>query len=351
MRAVNVPMATPLQTGGGTVATAPLALIDLHTGEGVTGRSYVFCYMGFALQPVVELLRGFGELLTGGAVAPHAVDATLSGRLRLLGPQGLTGMAAAGIDMAAWDAQAIAAGQPLARHLGGTLDAHAAYNSNGLGLIGAARAAEQAVRLLEHGFEAIKVRLGYADWREDVAVVEAVRGAIPDAVTLMADYNQCLSVPEAMRRIAALRDTGLHWVEEPTRADDYAGHARIRAAAELPVQLGENCWGAHDMARALSAGACDFFMPDAVKIGGVTGWLRACGQAYAAAVPVSSHLFPEYSAHLLAVTPTAHYLEYVDWASPVLQQPVQVRDGRVAPSAQPGAGIAWDEDAVARFRA
>jgi mandelate racemase len=348
-RAVNVPMAIPLQTGGGAVASAPLVLIDLLTEQGVTGRSYLFCYTPFALKPMLALLRELGELLAGEVAAPQSLDRLLSSRFRLLGPQGMTGMAASGIDMAAWDAQAVAADQPLAQHLGGTLTAQTAYNSTGLGLAGARYVAEQATQLLENGFQAIKVRLGYPDRRDDVAAVEAVRAAVPDSITLMSDFNQCLSVPEAVQRIAALHDTGLYWVEEPTRADDYAGCARIRAESSLPIQLGENCWGPHDMARALAAGAGDFFMPDLGKIGGVTGWLRAAGQAHGAAIPLSSHLYPEFSAHLLAMTPTAHYLEYVDWASPILQQPVQVEDGKVSPSTRPGAGLVWDESAVAQY--
>ncbi|MDH3451052.1 MAG: mandelate racemase [Gammaproteobacteria bacterium] len=350
VRAVDVPLSIPLHTGGGAVASAPLLLIDLLTEQGVTGRSYLFCYGAFVLRPMLELVRGLGEMLTGEAVAPQRLARLLDNRLRLLGAQGLAAMAAAGIDMAAWDAQAIAAGLPLARLLGGSLEPQTAYNSNGLGLVGAEQAAEQAVQLLENGLQAIKVRLGYPDWHEDLAVVDAVRAAIPGSTTLMADFNQCLGVADAVQRINALRDTGLFWVEEPTRADDYTGCARIRRESPLPIQLGENCWGPHDMAKALAAGACDFFMPDAMKIGGVTGWLRAAGQAHGAAVPLSSHLYPEISAHLLAVTPTAHYLEYVDWANPVLQQPAQIHAGKVTAPALPGTGLMWDEQAVARYR-
>ncbi len=90
-------------------------------------------------------------------------------------------------------------------------------------------------------------------------------------------------------------------------------------------------------------------MPDAKRIGGVTGWLRAAALAKGAGMEMSSHLFPEVSSHLLAVTPTCHWLEYVDWANPVLAQPLELKDGRVIIPSQPGTGIAWDERAVARY--
>ena len=92
-------------------------------------------------------------------------------------------------------------------------------------------------------------------------------------------------------------------------------------------------------------------MPDAMKIGGVTGWQRAAALAQAAGMPLSSHLFPEVSAHLLAASPTCHWLEHVDWAAPVLAEPVRVVDGCVIAGERPGSGIDWDEDGVERHLA
>ena len=351
VRAVNVPMSLPLVTGGGAVSTAPLALIDLETTEGVTGCAYVFCYTSVALKPVVTLIENLSEALQGQQVAPLVMEEKLGKTFRLIGLQGLTAMAAAGIDMAAWDALSKAAGVPLARLLGGEPRAIPAYNSKGLGIIGPEAVGEEAERLLAEGFRAVKVRLGYANAAADLEVVRAVRSAVGDAVALMSDYNQCLSATEAQQRIARLDQEDLHWVEEPVRFDDYGGCARIRKQVRTPIQIGENCWGIHDMEKALSEGACDYFMPDAVKIGGVSGWLRAAALAEAVGMPVSSHLFPEISAHLLSVTPTRHWLEYVDWASPILQQPVVVEDGCISPSSAPGNGIAWNEEAVGRYAA
>lgn len=342
-------MALPLATGGGNVETAPLVLIDLETAEGVTGSAYVFCYTPLALKPVAQLVSGLGEALRGGPAAPFELDRRLQQRFRLLGPQGLTGMAMAGIDMAAWDALAKASDLPLARLLGGERRPIPAYNSRGLGIIGPERAAVEARDLAAPGFGAVKIRLGYPDAATDLAVVRAVREAVGPDVQLMADYNQCLTVPEAIARARLLESERLVWIEEPTRADDYLGHAAIRRESRTPIQIGENWWGPHDMAKSLAAGASDFAMPDAVKIGGVTGWLRAAAQAEAAAIPVSCHLFPEISAHLLAVTPTRHWLEYVDWAAPILRESPALENGAITASARPGIGLAWNEEAVERY--
>jgi mandelate racemase len=117
------------------------------------------------------------------------------------------------------------------------------------------------------------VRLGYEELKTDVEVVRAVRDSVGEDVVLMSDYNQSLSVAEASRRAAALEDEGLYWIEEPTRADDYSGHARIRRDTNTPIQIGENWWGPHDAAKSIEAGASDYVMPDAMKIGGLRAGL------------------------------------------------------------------------------
>ena len=89
-------------------------------------------------------------------------------------------------------------------------------------------------------------------------------------------------------------------------------------------------------------------MPDLMKIGGISGWLAAMALADAASIPMSSHLFIEASAHVLPITPTCHYLEYLDIAGGILDQPMEVVDGAITPRG-PGLGITWNEDAVERF--
>lgn len=141
------------------------------------------------------------------------------------------------------------------------------------------------------------------------------------------------------------------WVEEPTLQKDLRGYAQIRSRGSVPIQMGENGCGPEDMQRALDAGACDPAMPDAMKIGGVTGWLRAAALPQTHGIPMSSHIFPEISAHLPPVTPTAHWLDRMDLAGPVLAQPLKFVDGNAVPSDEPGTGLAWNEEAVARWAA
>ena len=348
-RAVNVPLEFPVRTAVGVVATAPLVLIDLHTDAGAIGRAYVFTYTPLALEATRQMVLALGAALQDQPLAPFDLDQTLAQRLRLLGRTGIALMACAGLDMAAWDALAVARGLPLVELLGGRRRPITAYDSHSmdglaLGLVRAGRARAQ-------GFAAIKTKIGYATLDEDLTIVRALRDAIGSDAQLLVDYNQGLTVPEAQRRVQALECEGIGWVEEPTLQEDHAGHASIRRKSGLPIQMGENWCGPDEMAKALAAGACDLAMPDAMKIGGVTGWLRAAALAQAHGVPMSSHIFQEVSVHLLAVTPTCHFLERMDLAGPVLAEPLAFADGAATPPAVPGTGIAWDEAAVQRYAA
>ncbi len=100
------------------------------------------------------------------------------------------------------------------------------------------------------------------------------------------------------------------------------------------------------MQKAIEARAADFYMPDVQRIGGVTGWLRASALAHVHDLAMSSHLFPEISCHLLAITPTCHWLEYMDWADEILANPIRIESGHAVIPDRPGCGIEWDEGAV-----
>lgn len=346
---VLVPLAQPLRTASGIIAQAPLVLVDLRTTQGITGRAYLFAYTPLVLRATVDLLAALAEPIRGQACAPSALKSMLEARFRLLGHTGLVGMALAGIDMAAWDALARAADMPLARLLGAEAKPVQAYFSQGLD--GAQRGMELAEEALARGFRAMKIKAGYASVDEDVAVIRAVQSVLGKSAQLMVDYNQSLTVPEALVRCRALDELGLAWIEEPVRQDDYAGAALVAQQIATPVQVGENWFGLAEMAASVRVRGSDLVMPDAMKIGGVTGWLAAASLAQAHGLPMSTHLFHEVSVHLMAVTPTAHWVEYMNLADPVLAQPMRFVDGMAMPLDGPGNGIEWDAPAVARYRA
>jgi mandelate racemase len=322
-------------------------LIDVATDQGVTGRAYIFAYARLTLKPLVHLIEEIGGDLTGKPIAPFDLMSLMDAKFRLLGWQGLVGMAVSGLDMAFWDALGQAAGKPLAELLGGSPRPIRAYDS--YGVVDAVRDEKDLRRSLDQGFRGIKIKGGHGDLATDERMVKAVRALIGPEIALMLDFNQSLDTAEASRRIARLAPYDLHWIEEPVAAENLQGHAQVRETSPISIQSGENWWFPRGFAEAIAAGASDFIMPDLMKVGGVTGWLRVAGQAEAASIPMSSHLFAEASSHMLAVTPTAHWLEVLDLGRAILAEPVEIVDGTITARGH-GLGLSWNEAAVAKYQ-
>jgi mandelate racemase len=349
-RAVVLKLKRPIVARIMTISDWPLILVDLETEEGISGRSYIGPYNASAIKYLLPVIRDFGILFKGQPVTPADLYTKARKSLHLMGYSGLSMVAVSALDMAAWDALAKAANVPLCVLLGGSVSGVKAYNSNGLWLAEPAKVGAEAPELRDQGgFRGLKLRLGRTRLRDDIAAIEAIRKAVGGDIELMADFNQGLDLAEALSRCPAIDDLGLAWIEEPILYENFAGASKLAAQLRTPIQLGENFYGPRDLADALAAKACDFVMPDLMRIGGVTGWLRASAIAGAAGIPVSTHLYPEFSAHVLRVTETAHWLEWQDWADPILQQPYRVTDGILEIPDAPGAGVEWDEDAVKRY--
>jgi mandelate racemase len=307
LRAVSIPLKRPVVSKVGLFDRWPLILIDLHTEEGIVGRSYLEPYLERSVRYLVPAIRDLAEARKGRPIAPF--DDFRMGRtgLNLIGLEGVSMIAVSGLDMAAWDGLAKAAELPLAVFLGGSLAPVPAYNSNGLWLTPVNELGEQAAALVaEGGFQGLKLRLGRERLADDIAAIQVVRDAVGEDVKLMVDFNQGLSLGDALHRCHALDDQGVYWFEEPIAYDNLAGYAQLTRELKTPVQLGENFYGPRALFHAIRAGAGDYVMPDLMRIGGVTGWLRAAAIAGVAGVEMSTHLYPEVAAHLMRVTETAH---------------------------------------------
>jgi mandelate racemase len=350
-RPVVVKLKRPIVARIATITDWPLILIDLTTEEGIVGRSYLEPYLVKAMRYLIPALHDLGGMLKGRRVSPFELYDAARRSLHFVGYEGLATIAVSGLDMAAWDALAKAAGLPLCVLLGGSIGTVKSYNSNGLWLKEPEAVAAEAIELRdEGGFTGLKLRLGREHMRDDLATIAAVRKAIGDDMDLMVDFNQGLTLDEALHRCHALDDLGLAWIEEPIVYDNLDGYAHLAAELKTPIQMGENFYGPRELHKALQRKACDLVMPDFMRIGGVSGWLRAAAIAGAAGVPVSTHLYPEVAAQVMRVTETAHWLEWQNWADPILLKPYEVKDGLLHIPNVPGTGLEWNENGVADNR-
>lgn len=349
MRAIEIDVDRPVRTAAGTLATTPLVLIDLRTREGITGRSYLRCYSSRALKPLADLVASLTDLITGEPADPTHLASLLRREFALLGLHGLTGLALAGIDMCAWDAQAQASELPLNLLLGGATRGVPAYAS--IRSMEPVAAAVLALEAADAGYRAVKVKLGPSAQDDRFRTVHAVRAAIGDGIGIMVDFNQSLTRAQALRILPGLTDLNVLWIEEPISSDDVPGNAHLAASTTTPIALGENAWGPESIRSMLAANACSQLVLDVTRIGGISGWLSTAALPEGAGVPIANHTFPEVSVHLLASAraETPVWLESIDHAGPILQNPFVITNGMAQPTDRVGNGISWDETAVRRW--
>ncbi|APW36354.1 mandelate racemase [Rhodoferax koreense] len=349
-RPIVIKLKRPIVTRMGSFADWPIVLVDLMTEDGVIGRSYLQPYIIKSMRYLVAALEDVGAMLKGQTVSPVDLFNAVRKSLHLIGYEGFSMIAASGVDMAAWDALSKSAQLPLCAMLGGSVGPVRCYNTNGLWLQEPRAAAEEAKELMnEGGFTSLKMRLGREKIADDLATLDAVREAVGDEVDLMVDFNQGLNLAEALQRCHLIDDHGLIWIEEPLLYDNFDGYARLAADLKTPLQMGENIYGSRELYKSIQKKASDLVMLDLMRIGGVTGWTRAAAIAGAAGLPLSSHVYPEVSAHMMRVSETAHWLEWNDWHNVVLQTPYEVKGGNLIIPDVPGVGLEWDEKAVQHY--
>lgn len=350
-RAVSVPMDRPIVSAVRRAEAVELVLIDVETDEGLVGQSYLQAFGPQRARAVQALIADLAEVLVG-----EDPELTLRcwqrmwSAMNLLGRRGAAVFALSGLDMALWDIVGKRHATPLNRLLGAGGDEVPAYQSAGLWLLEPGDGLLADVRaFVDQGFTAMKMRAGRPDGGDDLEAARLVREALGDRATLMIDANQGWTVDQAIRMGRALEAVNPFWLEEPVDHDDLGGHARIARELTVPIASGENIYTVHGFRDFIEADAADILMPDIQRVGGVTGWMRVAALAEAWRLPVSSHLFPEISVHLLAATPTAQWLEYMPWAQPLMAEPLVAREGIVTVPPRPGLGLVFDEAAVRRY--
>ncbi len=350
IRAANVPLNIPIEAHLGTFKNWPYICLDIHTNSQVIGRSYIGPYLVEQLPSIAHCLKSLSDKFINNTLAPHKIYLEGMKHLSLLGFKGIGLYALAAFDIAIWDAVSKAYDAPLANYLGGVINPVKTYNSRGLWLIKNEKIAKEAEVLRNEGnFSAIKMRIGRGSFKEDEDAFKEVKRGAGDDIIILSDYNQCFTTKEAIRRCQELDKIGFFWFEEPIKYNEYKDLSKICKTINTPITIGENFHGISDLMLAIENESCDMIMPDLMRIGGVSNWLKLAAISEAHNIEVSTHLFPEVSAHLMMVTPTADWVEWVDWQNPILKEPYKVENGYLMIPDKPGTGIEWNEKILEKY--
>ena len=345
---VELPLARPIRTAIHELRSLGCVLVFVEGEGGLVGEGLAFV-MGTARVKVLdEMVRSLAPRVVGSD--PDFVEQTWQAIWRdinFLGHKGVTICALSAVDTALWDLRAKAMGQPVYRLLGAARREVPAYASGGLWLdTSADRLGAEARRWLDQGIDAMKLRLGSARLEADLERVAAVREAIGPEAVLMVDANQGFTADHAIRLGRRLEAFDLTWFEEPVAAYDYEGSARVAAALDTPVASGETDYTRYGFRAMIEARAADVLMPDLMRVGGVTEFVKVAHLAAAHELPVSSHVFSEQSLSLMAALPNATYLEHMPWFESLYREKMDFADGKAVVPERPGFGFTFDLDGI-----
>lgn len=348
---LSLPLTAPMLTATFPITGIDTALTRVRTEDGHVGVGWCFAFGTGRVGPIARFIEELGTVIIGeDAVMTSALWGKLSAHAAFVGRKGIATLAMSTIDTACWDIAGQEAGLPVYRLLGGHTNTVRAYASQGLWLDRSEHElVDEAMAYVEHGFTAVKMRVGLEDMRRDISRVRRVREAIGDDVDLMVDVNQGWSFKQAMYMSEAFKEFDLYWLEEPMPVERVADYAEARARMPMRLCTGESNYLKGELLQLLQSGGADCVMPDLMRMGGVTEWMKAARLCEAFGVEVSPHLFMEHSVHLAAASPNARFQEYMPWWDPILETPVEVEQGVIRLPDRPGFGIDISERAVRRF--
>ena len=346
---LRIPLARPVTSSLGTYAYLDVVLVTMTTTDGPTGQGLTVGLGGeasAAIAPYIE--RELAPLAVGqDALAPEALWQRLWAPNKARMRAGLGVQALSALDIACWDIVGKAAGLPLWRLLGGFREAVPAYGSGGWLSLSDNELVAEAQAFAAQGLRAYKFKVGSPRDGERAALL---RRELGDDFGLFADANQAYRVAEAVAAARTLAESGVGWLEEPVLADTLDDLAAVAADSPIPIAVGENVYLRWGFRAVCDRRAASFLQPDVGRCGGITEFRKIAHLADAYRLQLSSHLLHEISVSLLAATPAAFQVEYMEFI-PVdaLEYAIELRNGALVAPDVPGHGVALTAEAIRRF--
>jgi L-alanine-DL-glutamate epimerase-like enolase superfamily enzyme len=358
-RAVRVPLHAATSFARRQVTAREYCLVKIRTDDGLEGIGH--CYAGhgggrLVATAVRELLAT--ALIGADANATELIWKSLYQEVLLHGRTGSVMRALSIVDTALWDRNARAAGLPLFKYLGASLDGPApAYGSGGYYLEGKTpeMLGEEMAQYVELGFRAVKMKVGRGDLASEERRVAAARRAIGPDVRLMLDANNAWSdVPTALRYLERFAPHDPYWLEEPFSPDQVDNHAKLAGATHIPIATGEIEAGRWRFKELLDKKAASILQTDAAVCGGITEFRRIAALADCHGVNICPHWFHDLHIHLVASSPNGEFVEYFPDSKvlnfrEIIDRQLEVVKGGLALPTEPGLGYRFDEAALNRF--
>jgi L-alanine-DL-glutamate epimerase-like enolase superfamily enzyme len=349
---------------GGVIADSMQAVsklefvgLNVRTDTGIVGTGYTIT-VGFGGSVIRNVLDTLYIPELPGKDPANVKDIWRQlyyGKAHWIGRAGATTMAQSAVDIALWDIVAKAAELPLWQLLGGARPADVPIYNTHAGWLNYSveQLVDEAGKLVDQGYPALKVKVGLADTHEDLRRLEAVRRSLPDGILLMADANQTWDLMQARKAARLFAGLGLSWLEEPLHPDDIKAHRLLAAGSDVPIALGEHVYGTHAFRDYIENGAVDVVQVDVCRVGGITPWLEVAALAQAANLRICPHAgdLMQVHQHLVKAIPHSWMLEVIPiWEQGPFRHQVRLAEGKARSPLEPGASSEFTAEAFERFR-
>lgn len=351
-RALSVPLARPF-IGGRQQPREKVnpVIVQLTTDDGLEAFGLAFAWNDRQINSLKASIDDLEDVIIGQDVFRWAEAwERLYNATRHMGHHGYGIYALSAIDTALWCLRAKALGLPLARLLGGYQREVPAYASHMLFRNWSLDELQRdAASLVEQGFRVMKMNMGDKPFKVELERLKAVREAVGEDIDIMIDVNWAWTVSQAIQIGREIEPYHTYWLEDPLASDDADQLAQVAKALDMPIAIGETFCTKYDFRSLLEKRSADILIVDLQRAGGITEWMKIATMAQAWNLAVASHLFHDFSAHLIAAIPNGLIVEYMPWWDAIYQEPPQVKDGYLEIPDKPGIGLELDPEAINRY--
>ncbi|MDN3669551.1 mandelate racemase/muconate lactonizing enzyme family protein [Echinicola jeungdonensis] len=340
----KAPLDKPIADSTHTLTEISFHVVRINLENGMVGEAYLLSFQ-YSPWAIAGALKDMGEILVGASVfATEQVYEKMEQANEYFGQDGINRWAQAAYNIAMWDAQGKVLGQPVWKILGKAREKVPIYGSGGWISYSLEELIDEVSNYKSRGFQAVKIKVGKPDWKEDLERLRLVRDAVGKDIQIMMDANQGMTVSDALQLARAARTLDIQWFEEPINHRDFEGYRLLREQTGISIAMGEREFSTLPLRELLSRNAIDIWQPDILRIGGVERWRDSAALAKAYHVPVLPHYYKDYDVPLLCTISNGVGAESFDWIDPLIDYPLTIKDGWAMPHDRPGWGFGFKDE-------
>lgn len=343
-------LAKPIADSTHKLTEISFLVVRIKLKNGTEGESHLLSFQ-YSPGAITGALNDVGRMVIGEEVFNTAsVFEKINQSNEYFGLEGVNRWAQAAFNIAMWDAWCKILGQPIWKVLGTFCTKVPVYGSGGWLSYTPEELTDEVNGYKKRGFQAVKIKVGSPDWKEDLERLKMVRSAVGKNIGIMMDANQGMDLSSALQLALAVKDLDIHWFEEPLLHTDFDGYQSLKQQADISLAMGEREYSTLPLRELLQRRAIDIWQPDILRIGGVEAWRNSAALAGSFHVPVLPHYYKEYDVPLLCTIPNGKGAESFDWIDSLIDFPLKIENGMTFPHDRAGWGFRFKDSELTEIK-